>query len=119
MSWVTLNAIVSELRNRVERWSVKDKEKHILIEKHLIFEVVIISILREENEKRLILKTDRCKGCYLCVEVCPLKSLEASDELNVKGIYPPSLKVGSNCVFCGMCEYTCPDFAIYVVKVEK
>jgi len=90
-----------------------------MLKKQYILEAIIISILCEENEKRLILKTDRCKGCYLCVEVCPLKSLEASGELNVKGIYPPSLKAGSKCVFCGMCEDTCPDFAIYVVKVEK
>ena len=32
--------------------------------------------------------TDHCKGCGLCVNVCPKNVLEISNEVNVKGYFP-------------------------------
>ncbi|MBT8340278.1 MAG: ferredoxin family protein, partial [Desulfatitalea sp.] len=32
--------------------------------------------------------TDRCKGCGLCVMVCPKKVLAISDQLNPRGYFP-------------------------------
>jgi 2-oxoglutarate ferredoxin oxidoreductase subunit delta len=51
-----------------------------------------------------------CKGCALCVKSCPVDILG----LDVKGKI--SVKVIDKCVFCGLCEARCPDFAIWIVK---
>ncbi|MHA1648910.1 MAG: 4Fe-4S dicluster domain-containing protein [Candidatus Helarchaeota archaeon] len=68
--------------------------------------------------KMLCLQFDRCKGCELCIEICPKKILEKSTKLNRNAQYPPVMKSDTQCTFCRMCEYVCPDFSIYVVNLE-
>ncbi len=57
--------------------------------------------------KRLILKTNWCKKCGICVAFCPKKILAMGED----GVYVVD---ESKCIYCGMCEMRCPDFAIYV-----
>jgi 2-oxoglutarate ferredoxin oxidoreductase subunit delta len=52
------------------------------------------------------------------VEYCPRDVLELSEEFNVKGYHPPYAKNPDECVFCGLCEMLCPDFAIWVTEKE-
>ncbi|MFZ5651515.1 MAG: 4Fe-4S dicluster domain-containing protein [Bacillota bacterium] len=54
-----------------------------------------------------------CKGCGLCVDVCP-KNVLSLDDLGKVRVERPE-----ECTGCGMCEATCPDLAISVVKPEK
>ncbi|HID73850.1 MAG TPA: 4Fe-4S dicluster domain-containing protein, partial [Thermoplasmata archaeon] len=61
---------------------------------------------------------DWCKGCELCIKRCPTDSLERSDKLNKRGVYPPRLKEDNECNFCRLCELICPDFAITVTQEE-
>jgi len=60
-----------------------------------------------------------CKGCGFCVEFCPRKVLELSDGYNKKGYHPPTAVKPDACVSCGLCELICPEFAIYVKKIEE
>lgn len=57
---------------------------------------------------------DRCKGCGFCIEFCPGKILELSDEFNAKGYHPPRVKDHDGCFDCRLCELICPEFAIYI-----
>ena len=54
-----------------------------------------------------------CKGCYLCVQVCPVNVLEMSKDLNRLGYRYPMLLDG--CTGCEMCAIICPDFCITAV----
>lgn len=53
-----------------------------------------------------------CKGCKLCVDVCinGVLSLDIMEKIQVTN--------SEECTGCGMCETTCPDFAIRVMKHE-
>jgi 2-oxoglutarate ferredoxin oxidoreductase subunit delta len=64
---------------------------------------------------------ERCKGCNLCVELCPQQVLEVSPETNAKGYHYPQLKADSDhhCVNCEFCAMICPEFAIYTVEVDE
>ncbi|AEF96925.1 4Fe-4S dicluster domain-containing protein [Methanotorris igneus] len=55
-----------------------------------------------------------CKGCDICIEVCPKKVFEKSKKLNKKGIYPPIPVNEDKCVKCMLCVLQCPDQAISV-----
>lgn len=57
---------------------------------------------------------DRCKGCGFCVEYCPQKVLELSDEFNKKGYHPPVVKNEEDCLYCQLCETICPEFSLFV-----
>lgn len=62
---------------------------------------------------------EKCKGCQLCVSVCPKACIAVSKELNTKGYYPAELiQVDGEdvCTGCTMCGLICPDVAIEVYR---
>lgn len=61
----------------------------------------------------LVINKKYCKGCGICVELCP-KQVLALDE--VGKVYE---KNGAACIQCGQCELRCPDFAIQVIREKK
>jgi len=64
----------------------------------------------EQDGHRLIVNRPWCKGCELCVKSCPAKVLALDEEAKVKVSHI------ARCIFCGICELRCPDFAIRVEK---
>jgi 2-oxoglutarate ferredoxin oxidoreductase subunit delta len=60
--------------------------------------------------------SDQCKGCSYCIQFCPRKVLEESQEMNARGVHPPKVVDESKCVVCNFCTSICPDFAIYVIE---
>lgn len=63
-----------------------------------------------KNKVRII--KSLCKGCGYCIEFCPKKVFEQSDELNEKGVSVPEIVRGDECILCRQCVMLCPDFAI-------
>lgn len=63
---------------------------------------------------------ERCKGCGLCVNVCP-KNVLAFDEsyINLKGVHPAYMAIPENCIGCASCAVMCPDVAITVFREVK
>ncbi len=61
---------------------------------------------------------ERCKGCGLCVAICPKQVLELSRELNPKGYYPAYRARPEDCIYCAMCCVMCPDVAITISEPD-
>ena len=57
---------------------------------------------------------DRCKGCGLCVSVCPKNVLEIAGRVNTKGYFPAFQARPEDCIFCATCCRMCPDVAITI-----
>ena len=55
-----------------------------------------------------------CKGCLLCVPVCPPRVLVMSETVNRKGYRYPLLLDG--CTGCELCAKVCPDFCFEVYR---
>jgi ferredoxin-type protein NapH len=70
---------------------------------------------------RVFVIPERCKECGYCWKYCPEEVLEASQAVNGNGYHYPQIKHGkeSACIACGMCEWICPDFAIYAVERRR
>ncbi len=62
---------------------------------------------------------ERCKGCGLCVDVCPKDVLEISDKVSPKGYFPAYQARPEDCIHCSLCCVMCPDVAITITKVEE
>lgn len=67
---------------------------------------------------KLCLNTDYCKGCLICVEVCPKGAIISSEQINAKGYVLPKENKMSACTGCKQCEIVCPDFAIAILIDE-
>jgi 2-oxoglutarate ferredoxin oxidoreductase subunit delta len=59
-----------------------------------------------------------CKGCGLCITVCPKKVLEISSKVNEKGYYPVFQARPEDCIHCTMCCIMCSDVAITITETE-
>ena len=60
-----------------------------------------------------------CKGCGLCVSVCPKKVLEISDQVSAKGYFPAYQARPEDCVLCAICCTMCPDVAISITEIAE
>mgnify|MGYP002074571126 FL=1 len=58
-----------------------------------------------------------CKGCELCVSVCPKKVLKLSETRINEAGYNPAEVVNDECIACTSCARMCPDSAITVEKI--
>jgi len=63
------------------------------------------------KEIRFEINPDWCKGCDICVKMCPERCLRLNDRLVAELADPQA------CTGCGVCEWLCPDFAIRVQRV--
>jgi 2-oxoglutarate ferredoxin oxidoreductase subunit delta len=68
--------------------------------------------------KRIKLIKELCKGCGYCIEFCPNKVFERSEEITEKGVTPPTIKHPDRCTLCGLCTRLCPDFALTMEEDE-
>lgn len=65
----------------------------------------------------VIFQEDLCKGCGLCVTVCPKGIVKMrTDKLNAKGFHPAGVDEMDQCIGCAFCATMCPDS---VIEVEK
>ncbi len=55
-----------------------------------------------------------CKGCYICVEVCPKRVFELAELPGPGGFKPVVIARPDDCIGCKLCEIYCPDFAVEV-----
>lgn len=68
----------------------------------------------------VVFDEERCKGCELCISVCPMKILTLHQtKINSKGYHPASVADPQRCTGCGSCGVICPDGAISVFREEQ
>ncbi len=66
----------------------------------------------------VIVDTERCKGCDLCVVACPTDVLSMSKEANTKGYNFSHMSNFEACTGCSTCANVCPDACITVYRVK-
>lgn len=66
----------------------------------------------------VIIDQERCKGCALCVAVCPQQVLTLEPKmLNARGYHPAAFDVNEgDCTGCSLCAVICPDVCITVLR---
>ncbi|HPK40975.1 MAG TPA: ferredoxin family protein [Candidatus Cloacimonadota bacterium] len=66
--------------------------------------------------QKMTVDPNYCKGCGLCISVCPQKVIRFSENINDKGYHYAECFDQEKCIACAMCYRTCPDVAITVQK---
>ena len=68
----------------------------------------------------VVVDTERCKGCNLCVVACPLDVLAlTTKEVKKRGYTFAQTVLEDTCIGCASCATVCPDGCISVYKVKQ
>lgn len=72
---------------------------------------------------KIVIDRERCKGCHVCFDVCPVSCIDAEQELNRKGYLPARFNETTEedqkgCTGCTMCAVVCPEVAIEVYRAK-
>jgi len=62
--------------------------------------------LETKAEFQFFIDRKLCKKCGICISFCPAEVYTADDDDAPQITYP------EKCIFCNLCFYRCPDFAI-------
>jgi NAD-dependent dihydropyrimidine dehydrogenase PreA subunit len=75
---------------------------------------------KNETEKNhVVIDQSQCKGCKLCIAICPKKCLGLSAGINELGYQYAEFRE-EQCTACGLCYYMCPEpGAVTVHAAEK
>ena len=66
----------------------------------------------------VVIDTERCKGCRLCMFVCPKNIIGLASQINHSG-YTPVVVIeekADECTGCVACALMCPDAAISIYR---
>ena len=64
---------------------------------------------------KIIIDTERCKGCGLCVIVCPKNGIVISEKSNKNGYFPAE-RNSNECTGCANCAIICSEAVIEVYR---
>jgi 2-oxoglutarate ferredoxin oxidoreductase subunit delta len=65
-------------------------------------------------KNKVVVRTESCKSCGLCVAFCKKGVLQISEKLNKMGYYYIEPVEGAECSGCMSCTLICPDLALEV-----
>jgi len=95
----------------------KNKKKIVKRKKMLVHKESFSPSTISDNKKSFTNFRGLCKGCGICLEICPRKCIKWSKEV---GYYKtPAVECEiEKCIACRICEIRCPDAAIKIEKFE-
>ncbi len=66
----------------------------------------------------IVIDSEKCKGCEVCISVCPQNILRMSGKVNSKGYIYAELFDKDKCTGCANCGIVCPDGVITVYRTK-
>lgn len=66
----------------------------------------------------VIVDTEECKGCEVCIEACPQDVLMLNHAVNNRGYNYCYMENPESCTGCSNCAVVCPDTCIEVYRVR-
>jgi len=66
----------------------------------------------------IVVDSEICKGCEVCIPVCPEDVIKMTPEVNRKGYHYAYMENPEACTGCTNCGIVCPDRAISVYRVK-
>jgi len=69
----------------------------------------------------IVIDAERCKGCQLCISVCPKEIIGLTSHINAKGYFTAQViqEKAHECTGCAACAMMCPDAAISVYRHSR
>lgn len=65
---------------------------------------------------KILINSEMCKSCGLCIDICKRDVLAVGEESNSKGYKAVVARHPEKCVACALCTAMCPEGAITLKK---
>ena len=66
----------------------------------------------------VVIDKEGCKGCGICVDICPEDVLALNKNVNSRGYHYSYMENPEACIGCSNCGVVCPDTCITVYRVK-
>ena len=87
---------------------------HIILERNGLIYLIYQDMSKIRGA--IVVDTERCKGCALCVNACPQDVIALAKKVNVNGYPFVEVVCQDNCIGCASCAIVCPDGCITVYR---
>ena len=67
----------------------------------------------------VVIDRERCKGCGVCVEACPVDVLKLAPGVNGMGYHYSMMAAPDRCIGCASCAIVCPDSCLVVYRQKN
>ena len=74
---------------------------------------------KTKKQFKIFIDEEFCKGCDICVELCPTDVFLISEQINSLGYYVPIPAFLGKCNGCKICELICPEMAVILEQVDS
>lgn len=74
---------------------------------------------KAKSRATVIISEEICKGCGLCIAVCPRHAMGLAKHTNARGFHPAALLCLEKCTACAQCAIMCPDSCIKILKCDS
>ena len=64
----------------------------------------------------IVVDIEKCKGCEVCIPVCPTGVIQLAEDVNAKGYHYLYMANPDACTGCANCAIVCPDGVITVYR---
>jgi 2-oxoglutarate ferredoxin oxidoreductase subunit delta len=73
-----------------------------------------------EKKYEIIIDSEQCDGCELCLSFCPKDILEISeDKFNSRMLHYAIVAKPEDCAGCGQCERLCPTVSLFIMEIDN
>ena len=66
----------------------------------------------------VIIDSEQCDGCKICVAFCPKELLKESEETNSRMLHYVEIINPEDCLGCRQCERLCPTTSIFINETD-
>jgi 2-oxoglutarate ferredoxin oxidoreductase subunit delta len=66
----------------------------------------------------VIIDSEQCDGCKICIEFCPKELLEESEDTNSRMLHYVEIIHPEDCLGCKQCERLCPTTSIFIYETD-
>ena len=73
---------------------------------------------RPQKKYEVIIESEQCDGCQICVEFCPIDILKASEDANSRMLHYVEVTDTEDCLGCKQCERLCPTSSIFIHETD-